>query len=101
MINATIEKSGVGVNEDAAGVIVNVWPQPAADLVYIKVETKTNDNSVPVSIYNLSGQKVLSDNMPLKANTASVKALDVSGLANGLYVVQIGDNIRKKVLVAR
>lgn len=101
MINATIEKSGVGINEDAAGVIVNVWPQPAADLVYIKVETKTNDNSMPVSVYNLSGQKVLSDNMPLKANTASVKALDVSGLANGLYVVQIGDNIRKKVLVAR
>jgi hypothetical protein len=101
MINATIEKTGVGITEDPTNATVSVWPQPATDMVYLKVETKAGGNNLPMAVYNLNGQKVLSDTMALKPNVANVKALDVSTLANGLYIVQVGNSIRKKILVAR
>lgn len=100
MINATITKSSVGVNENIVENSLTVWPQPATDLVYIKAESKTNTTQ-PVTLFDLNGRVVLTDSFTASPGTPTVKGIDVSGLSNGMYIMQIGTTARTKIILAR
>ena len=76
-------------------VLVDVWPNPATSTVNIKGE-----NIDAVYMYNFIGQLVLSYDV---SNADEQQAIDVSGLAGGIYFMNIistnGGSTLKKVVV--
>ncbi len=90
------EPCGVGINENATGKI-NVYPNPAKDLVSIDIPE--NINQAQLSIYNLTGQLVLQ-----KQITQANQTIAIPELSNGMYifVVQIEDRVigRQRVVIS-
>ncbi len=73
---------------------VEVYPNPAKDLLTIKAEKLTN-----VMIYNLLGQKVYAQTFD--SNEA---VIDMSGFNAGVYMVYIqadGNEVTRKISVIR
>ena len=69
--------------------LVELYPNPARDKVWVNT-LSPESGTVPVSVYDGCGRLVLRGEAPM---------LDVSGLAAGVYVVKIGaDAVRKLVL---
>lgn len=72
---------------------INVYPNPvAAQINYSFVAG--NSASAIVNVYNLRGEKVLSEPIELFQNQENVKEMDVSGLSSGTYIIEISDNER-------
>ena len=62
-----------------------IYPNPTSSYLYINIDPKiTIDN---ISIYNMQGQKLLSENV-------NTKQIEISDFENGLYFIEIsiGDN---------
>jgi len=78
-------------NDEITG--FKLYPNPAtADVVYV---TTANNNSKEIKVYDVFGELVLTDRI---AN----KALNISRLAPGVYVVQVTENnksINRKLVV--
>jgi len=75
-----------------------VSPNPASDIVLIKVEISNNE-SVPINIYNIVGQLVKSE--ILKQNQKEINVMD---LCNGVYMIDIvsqGKIERQKLVIQR
>lgn len=70
-----------------SAIAFEVYPNPVKNLLSIKVN---KENNIVVNIYNVLGKKVLS--------STNTKALDVSNLETGTYIIQlVSDNqIRSK-----
>jgi hypothetical protein len=83
----TIE-SILGVNENSVETGVALYPNPAANVV--NLVNRTNISLEKMMIYDINGKLV---NQTDLRNMQAEKAVDVSSLAAGVYVVQIiGDN---------
>jgi subtilisin-like proprotein convertase family protein len=83
----TIE-SILGVNENSLETGVALYPNPAANVV--NLVNRTNISLEKMMIYDINGKLV---NQTDLRNMQAEKAVDVSSLAAGVYVVQIiGDN---------
>jgi len=80
--------SGTGIEDIAND--VNVYPNPATDVINIK----TPDNVLRVEVYSLQGQLV-------KIETGDVNSISVKDLANGMYTLKLttdkGTSIHKIV----
>jgi len=63
---------------------VQVYPNPASDNVNILMNFETEEN-VLVTIYNISGQKVMTVNQP----SLHLLSIDISELENGVYWIEI------------
>ncbi|MBQ2188590.1 MAG: T9SS type A sorting domain-containing protein [Bacteroidales bacterium] len=85
-VNVTIEASFDGV-EEAQEVMVNVYPNPAHEVMYIV----TNGN-VEYQMINSVGQVVMSGNVEGSAQ------INVSGLNSGVYFLKVDANIQKIVI---
>lgn len=75
---------------EAAVAQVNVWPQPAKDLLYVST---TAQGQQPVSIYNSTGNRVFHG---IVSGTAA--RINVGTLAPGLYVLQVG-SVKRAIVV--
>lgn len=86
----TIDLSNLRNNEIAG---FKLYPNPVtADVVYV---TTLNNNVKEVSIYDVFGELVLLERL-------STKALDISRLSPGVYVVQVAEgdkSITRKLVV--
>ena len=88
--NAENSFTAVEVEEDE-NVALNVFPNPASDVVYIKGISADGEK---IRIYNLQGQVVL------EKFIQDNEAIDVSGLTSGAYLLQfIGSQQIKKMVV--
>ncbi len=69
-----------GIAEPTQGPEVNLYPNPVTDLVRI-----ATDRSVGYTIYEISGREVLSEKL------VDTSTIDVSGLAEGVYLIRFTD----------
>lgn len=69
--------------------LVTVYPNPATDILTINV--KDFSGNMNVELYDVKGQKVLSQN---EANFSNEKSINISSLAAGIYVLKVNaDNL--------
>lgn len=76
--------------EEVAAVQVQVWPLPATDYLYVSA---TAQGQQAVNIYNTRGSRVLQGDV-----NGMESRIDVSMLAPGLYVLQIG-SVKRTIIV--
>jgi hypothetical protein len=72
------------VNTPSTSSDINIFPNPANNIVYINAPIAVNAN-----LYTMDGRLVRSGN--------SIKQLDVSGLASGVYLIAISDENNRVV----
>jgi len=74
---------------------VNIYPNPASDIINIQVE---NGDATNIEIYDMQGKIVLQD--LLNGNNTS---LNVSSLTNGLYILSLkneqNQTVQKKISI--
>ncbi|MFC6999141.1 T9SS type A sorting domain-containing protein [Rufibacter roseus] len=75
-----------GISPDISAGRINVYPNPAVGTVSISTGSESRVESV--QLLSLSGVKVLEKS----AVNGSIESLDVSGLAQGLYYMQVQTN---------
>lgn len=71
----------VGIDEEEKTVVVDVWPNPTADI--LNIEKVGSSKQLNISVFNLSGKLVYG-----YAQNTSEETIDVSSWANGIYVLQ-------------
>jgi hypothetical protein len=71
---------------------VSVFPNPAANLVYVKV-TKANNQPVQLTLTDETGRMVFENNYTSTDNFF-MRSINISSLSKGLYFVsiQVGEN---------
>lgn len=62
---------------------MEVYPNPAVDVLHVSL-SNVNFKESTLSIYNVSGQEVMSTNM-----VGKTKSLDIEKLSNGVYMVKV------------
>ncbi|HOZ29785.1 MAG TPA: T9SS type A sorting domain-containing protein, partial [Bacteroidales bacterium] len=85
--NAIVDKSS-NFNTSFSD-LVNIYPNPASDFVYVEYILTDVNNYKSVNLYNASGSLIKS--YPVSQKAGYVK-IDVNGLSAGTYVVSIGEN---------
>jgi hypothetical protein len=74
---------------------MQLYPNPANDMVYIEVPDEVNDIRA-IAIFDLRGRTVLVKNNPSFAG--GISGIDVSGISNGIYQVRITSGKTTKIL---
>jgi len=77
---------------------IKVFPNPASDVVTLYVNNVTNNN-LTINMYNVLGDLVCSK--PVKQN---LQQISVSGLTNGIYIVEVKGNVwseKQKLVIQR
>jgi hypothetical protein len=69
--------------------MVNIYPNPASDFVYVEYILTNVNNYKSVNFYNASGSLIKS--YPVSQKAGYVK-IDVNGLSAGTYIVSVGEN---------
>lgn len=94
---ASIDEVQVGVN----GVTLNLYPVPASDQLTIQVNNVSKNEAATVSIIDLMGNVVLSEQVDLSEGSTLVTK-NLSGLVNGTYLTRVqfenGSSIVKKIV---
>lgn len=88
----------VGVNEAAATVGVDIYPNPTSGMV--NMVFNTSETKVNVDVFNVLGERMMTRSL----GNNGVQTIDMTGLNNGLYYFNItaGDNsITRKVTLNR
>jgi minor extracellular serine protease Vpr len=92
------EKKPVSVadneNSSAANAVINIYPNPATDNIYISLPT--NFLHKPVQLISVSG-KIISGQI---ANTQTIN-FNIKNFASGVYLVRFADGEVKKVIVSK
>ena len=83
-----------GTNEFSDNSSFSVYPNPATDKIFIESSSFNNTKEQSISLYNLYGQLILQQTMPM-ANIC----IDISQLPSGTYMLKINDD--KKSLVRK
>jgi hypothetical protein len=93
----------LGVDEEAAGVKVNAYPNPAVDFTTIEYVLVNNAN-VSVSITDLSGKVVYNNNLGKRDAGKSNLIVSTSEFSNGVYMYTITvDNkkVTRRIIVSK
>jgi large repetitive protein len=72
---------------------INIYPNPAKDVINIDAETK-GSNAVQIQIIDVLGQ-VIYKNYALSTNGSVSTSIDVSSFASGHYQVMLMDDLRR------
>ena len=72
----------------AKGFEYTIYPNPATELLYIKLNTALNFEEYEFSIIDLAGKTVLSDQL------VDNSPIDISGLKKGMYLVKVQSRSR-------
>ncbi len=86
---------GVGIKTMEGNIEVNVYPNPAKDLLVVEF-SETPDNDQRIEIWSMNGKKVFSENL---FKGVSRFETDVQNLENGLYFIRILN--KNRVLVTK
>jgi hypothetical protein len=97
---ASYEIDNVGLEDNDLISIVNVYPNPAKDLLNIRMKTiKTQE--VEVSLQTLTGNTIYRQGSMLQAGNHNI-SIDVQNLAGGIYILRVmgdGGLITKRIVI--
>jgi hypothetical protein len=79
----TTKREGKVVNLNSSS--LSIYPNPASNTLILELVNETGDNAI-ISIFDAMGQRIYQTSGNLKAGKLSI---DVSGLAKGMYHVQL------------
>ena len=85
-----------GIANQQAEVGVNIYPNPAANEVFVVLENKTNEG-VTLDIINSLGETVYTSTEARTAGTRTVQ-INTSNLANGLYYARVASKGQNQVV---
>ena len=89
-------------NNDVTVGTVSVWPNPLNDLLNVRYQQTESGTVSGLMLADLSGKVVLRKEYQSADMTEFQEQLDVSGLASGMYVLQIATTagiVTEKVLI--
>ncbi|MFM7595029.1 MAG: T9SS type A sorting domain-containing protein [Flavobacteriales bacterium] len=80
----------IGINEESANIATLVYPNPANEVLNVKMEL---NNATPgvIAIYNAAGSKVKETSFNM-ANGIAIEQVSINDLSAGLYTVKITTN---------
>ncbi|MBI9037190.1 MAG: CotH kinase family protein [Bacteroidales bacterium] len=92
-----------GVDEFYNSLVVNVFPNPAREKVFIAIENIGND-SFELQLMNIEGCILYSKNIPKNNNSSlkQIEEIDISNFSKGIYIIKIQNNkllFTKKILI--
>jgi ribosomal protein L14 len=73
-----------------------VYPNPASDVIHSRISSTVN-GTVRVNVYDMSGKTVLKDELE-KSSQVLENSIIVSGLATGMYTIQVNIGNRKTMV---
>jgi hypothetical protein len=85
---------GVGIAEASSIQNINLFPNPANDIVTIHLNSESTFAS-SINIYNSIGALVKSESLNFNSGN-NLQTLDVSHLNSGLYFIEITGNSKKQ-----
>lgn len=80
--------NSVGIKETTADVKINAYPNPASDKLNLDLNMM-QASDVTISMFDLAGRKVYSEKLGRLSQGEHKRALDITGMAAGMYQVQI------------
>lgn len=80
----------IGINEESASIATLVYPNPANEVLNVKMEINNATTGV-IAIYNAAGSKVKETSFNA-SNGVSVEQVSINDLSAGLYTVKITTN---------
>lgn len=80
----------IGINEESASIATLVYPNPANEVLNVKMEINNATTGV-IAIYNAAGSKVKETSFNA-SNGVSVEQVSINDLSSGLYTVKITTN---------
>lgn len=90
-----------GINEQTANAVFNIYPNPAADALYI--EQQNGKLNASISLYSEDGKEVLHTNWQT-TTPDNKKTIDISALRPGIYMLMINSataHYSQKVIIER
>lgn len=86
--------AGINDKNNSDNGIIGLYPNPASTKTHLKYELKSAKN-VEISIFNIVGQEVFTQDLGIKENGIYTEDIDCSDLNAGLYILKlkIGDSI--------
>lgn len=101
---STVNIKPIRIEKQQNTVDFTIFPNPAKDLISLTISTKSVDQNLTMSIIDIVGKKVVSDNIIKGVKDQSQINVDVSTLSNGVYFCvlldQFGDRLVKKFIIA-
>jgi hypothetical protein len=95
VINGVLLPEGVSINEITSIENLNVYPNPATDVVSISYSTVGNEN-VSYRMTDLSGKSVIVRDLGVR-NGSQIENIDLSNLASGMYILEIAAGNKRSV----
>ncbi|MDD3280672.1 MAG: T9SS type A sorting domain-containing protein [Bacteroidales bacterium] len=68
---------------------INVYPNPTSDAANIKFTLSKNVTNVHLSLYDISGKRILSQYIGPRPQGANIERLDCSSLQSGIYFIRL------------
>lgn len=90
LIVSGISGSAAGVDDNVFASGLNMWPNPAHDV--LNISTSLDMESLDVVVYDIQGRRVAGKNF---TNSAVEKTIDISGLVSGMYIVEFSNGNQK------
>lgn len=84
-----IKKGPAGIEDMLARAGINIYPNPASDLLHLEVENFRDLNIIEAEIYNAYGQNV--QFIDLNSLVSETTEIDISSLESGVYFLRIKD----------
>jgi hypothetical protein len=86
----------VGLNENTATLNVNLYPNPANDIIRVTIGQQQGSSEVTFRILNMLGAEVSSTIKSFNAD--GEYELDLTSISQGFYFVEINNDFGKKLV---
>jgi len=87
------ELAGIPLSTKAAQLSINAWPDPVTDNLQIEVKNPSErDVNLHIIVIDNLGKTIIDQMASVRVNSDFSKQIDMSSLANGLYLLSVTDN---------
>ena len=85
---------------------ISVYPNPTkgSEEITLEINGLKDIDSLPISIFDQFGRRLISEDLQVDAATGSVKrSISVEGMADGMYILKMGttSNHVRRIVIAR
>lgn len=81
---------------------INVYPNPASDMIFIKSEMPVPLSEINISMHSMTGQLVLSDICDFSSGATKI---NVSRVSEGFYILNVSDHLgnsfKRKIVISK
>ena len=86
---SAVVQSFVSISETTEDVLLTAYPNPAKEYVHIEYDLKDNKSETTITLYDIRGKKVFTQNIASIHTTGQVK-INVSNIPQGIYTYSLG-----------